>query len=138
QILALFVGEGLALGGLGAVLGIGFGLFLARTVLKLAGGRVAVLNMPVETDQLLIEPRDLIVSVMLGVVVAFIAAFFPARQAASTEPATVMRKSASNSSGIGISTLRTSLRVSGVTTAVAVAMAVYAHVQENYLMGYAV
>jgi putative ABC transport system permease protein len=138
QILVLFVGEGLALGALGSLLGVGFGLFLARTVLKLVRGRIPLLKLPIDTDNLLIEPRDLVLSVTLGVVVAFLAAFFPARQAAATEPASVMRKSSADTSGVGIATLRSSLIFSGVAGAVALLMAIYAHFRENYLVGYAV
>lgn len=137
QIMTLFVGEGLVLGFVGAVLGVGFGLFLARMVLKAAGGTVMVANMPAVTEHLMIEPRDLIASVVLGVAVAFLAAFFPARQAAATEPASVMRRH-TDAAGVGISSLKTSLLVSGITTAFALSVAVYAHYRENYLLGYAV
>jgi putative ABC transport system permease protein len=136
QIMALFVGEGLALGALGGVLGVGFGLLLARLVLKAVGSSVSV-AMQTETDKLLIDPRDLIASVALGVAVAFVAAFFPARKAASTEPAMVMRKQ-SDGGGIGISKLKTSLTVSGLTFLAAAIMAVIAHYREDYLLGYAV
>jgi len=137
QILMLFVGEGLALGAVGALLGVGFGLFLANLVLKAVGGNVLMLNMPAVTEELLIEPKDLIASVTLGVAVAFLAAFFPARQAAATEPASVMRRH-KDAAGIGISSLRTSLIVTGITTTFALIVAIIAHVKENYLLGYAV
>lgn len=137
QIMFLFVGEGLALGAVGAVLGVAFGLFLANLVLKAVGGNVVLLNMPAATEELLVEPKDLIASVTLGVVVAFLAAFFPARQAAATEPASVMRRH-KDTAGIGISSLKTSLIVSGVTTTFALVVALIAHYNENYLLGYAV
>jgi putative ABC transport system permease protein len=137
QILLLFVGEGLALGAVGAVLGVGFGLFLANMVLKALGGNVVVLNMPAVTEELVVDPKGLIAAVTLGVAVAFVAAFFPARQAATTEPASAMRRH-KDAAGIGISTLRTSLRVSAITLVFAGAVAVIAHVKENYLLGYAV
>jgi putative ABC transport system permease protein len=137
QIMTLFVGEGLALGFVGAVLGVGFGLFMARMVLKVAAGSVMVVNMPAITDQLLVDPRDLIASVALGVAVAFLAAFFPARQAAATEPASVMRRH-KDTAGIGISSLKTSLVVTGVTLTFALGVAIVAHVREDYLLGYAV
>jgi putative ABC transport system permease protein len=137
QIMLLFVGEGLALGTVGALLGIGFGLLLARMVLKLAVGTVSVLYVSIEPAKLLISARDVVVSVSLGVAVAFVAAFFPARQAATTEPASVMRKQ-SGAEGAGISSTRTSLIVSGITLALALAVALVAHIREDYILGYTV
>ncbi|HET8936955.1 MAG TPA: ABC transporter permease, partial [Polyangiales bacterium] len=66
-----------------------------------------------------------------------LAAFFPARQAAATEPASVMRRH-SDAVGVGISSLKTSLLVSGITTVFAIGVALVAHYRENYLLGYAV
>jgi putative ABC transport system permease protein len=137
QIMMLFVGEGLALGAVGAVLGVGFGLLLANVVLRALGGNVVVLNMPAVTEQLVIDPKDLIASVTLGVAVAFLAAFFPARSAARTEPAMVMRRH-KDTAGVGVSSLKTSLVVSVCMMTFALVVAIIAHVRENYLLGYAV
>jgi putative ABC transport system permease protein len=137
RILLLFVSEGVLMGTVGAALGLGFGLLLARGVLKMVAGTVSALYVTVDPEHLLITPRDLFVSVTIGVATAFAAAFFPARHAAYVEPAAVMRKK-TDGSDVAFSSARASLKVGGATLLVGAIIALIAHVRENYLLGYAV
>jgi putative ABC transport system permease protein len=137
QVLLLFVGEGVVLGALGAAFGIGAGILLARGVLKLTGTTISMLYVAVQPEALTIKPNDVIVACALGVGASFIAAFFPARHAASIEPASVMRKK-SDAGDVMFSSTRASLKASLATFVVAVIAALYAHQRQDYLFGYGV
>jgi putative ABC transport system permease protein len=136
QILALFMGEGLALGAIGACIGVGLGLGLARVVLNAVGGVVSTLYVPVSPEHLIVPPRELIVSVAIGVTAAFVAAFFPARRAAFIEPASAMQKKV-EAADVTLSSMA-ALKVGAVTLLVALFVAWVAHIRKNYLLGYAV
>jgi putative ABC transport system permease protein len=137
QILALFVGEGMLMGALGAAVGVGFGMLLARSVLKMVAGTVSALYVTVAPEHLLVSARDVIVAVSVGVGAAFIAAFFPARSAAFVEPASAMRKK-SDGADVSFASMGTSLKVGGGALLVALLLALFVHVQHNFLLGYAV
>jgi putative ABC transport system permease protein len=137
QILLLFVGEGLFLGGAGAVLGLAFGMAMARSVLKLVIHTISALYVSVDTQNLTVAPRDIVVSVALGVGVSFLAALYPARRASWVAPASAMRKQ-TDSGGVALASLRGSLKTGIVTLLLAVVIAVLAHLQQNYLLGYGV
>jgi putative ABC transport system permease protein len=137
QVLTLFVGEGLALGAVGAVLGVGFGLVMARSVLRVMGSTISTMYVQVQPEALVVAPMDVIVAVSLGVGAAFVAAFFPARHAASVEPASVMRKK-TDAGDVTFSSTSASLKAVGVSLLAAAALAAYAHHTEDYMIGYAV
>jgi putative ABC transport system permease protein len=137
RIMVLFVGEGVVMGALGALLGIGFGLLLARSVLKTVARTLSALYVSVEPERLLISPRDLVMAVTLGVVTAFLAAFFPARRAAFVEPASVMRKK-SDGADVAFASADASLKMGGATLLLCLVVALIAHLRENYILGYAV
>jgi putative ABC transport system permease protein len=137
QILSLFVGEGVVMGAVGAVAGLGFGLLLARSVLGLVGSIVTTAYVQVRPEALVISPQNWIVASTLGVATAFVAAFFPARHAAYVEPASVMRKKA-DAADVNFSSTRASLIASGVTIVAAAIVAGIAHAREDYMLGYAV
>jgi putative ABC transport system permease protein len=137
EILLLFIGEGLVLGGVGALAGLGLGFLMARMVLGVVGEAVSALYVPVQPDQLTISPRDLIVAVSLGVAASFVAAFFPARRAAFIEPASAMRKKL-DAGDVNVSSTAASLKASGAAVVLSVIVAVLAHVYESYVIGYGV
>ncbi|HVO30117.1 MAG TPA: FtsX-like permease family protein [bacterium] len=137
MILALFIGEGLVMGGIGSVLGLGFGLLLARGVLGVVGSSISDLYVRVRPEGLSITPQQLVLGVLAGVTASFVAAFFPARRAAFIEPAAAMRKKV-EAADITLGSNRASLAAGLATALVAVAVAWVAHVRENYLLGYGV
>ena len=137
QILLLFVGEGLFLGAAGAVLGLAFGMAMARSVLKLVIHTISALYVSVDPQNLTVSPRDIIVSVALGVGVAFVAALYPARRASWVAPASAMRKQ-TDSGAAALASVRGSLKTGLATLVLALLIAIVAHVQQNYLLGYAV
>lgn len=138
QILVLFVGEGLLLGLIGAAVGLGFGMLLARWVLKLAAGTISALYVAVEANELVITPRDMIVATSIGVAVAVFAAWFPARRASFVDPASIMRKTAENSAGAAPASFGVSLGVGAMLSLLAVCVALGAHIRESASLGYAV
>ena len=137
QMLCLFIGEGLAMGALGALAGLGFGLLLARLTLRTVVGTVSSLYATVAPEELTVAPRDLVIAVALGVAAAFVAAFFPARRAAFIEPASAMRKKV-DAADVNVSSTSASLKASGAAALIALVMAAIAHVREDYLLGYCV
>jgi putative ABC transport system permease protein len=137
QVMVLFIGEGLFLGALGAVLGIGFGMLLARWVLKVVAGTLSSLYTAVDSDVLIIGPSDVITAAALGVAVSMIAAFAPARRAAFVDPASIMRKTSDTAGGSQAALVR-SLKIGGVLLVLAVIVAVTAHIQGSVKLGYAV
>lgn len=137
QILFLFVGEGLLMGGTGAVLGLGAGLLLARAVLGFVGATVSELYLQIRPEELAITPKQLVLGVSAGVAASFIASFFPARRAAFLSPSEAMRKKV-EAADVHVGSVRTSLQGGLVALVVAALVAWAAHVQQNFLLGYAV
>jgi putative ABC transport system permease protein len=90
QIIALFVIEGLLLGVAGAALGLGFGLVLARAALDSVAATVSVLYVPVKVVAVVVTARDAWTAAGLGVTSAVLAAYLPARRAASIDPVAAM------------------------------------------------
>jgi putative ABC transport system permease protein len=137
QILLLFVGEGVVLGGLGSLFGLAIGFLLARSALRAVGVTVTALFMSVRPEQLVVTPHQLIRAGAFGLGAALVAAFFPARRASAIEPASAMRKKV-DAADVGVSSTRGALKTSGLFAAVALAIAWIAHVRENFMLGYAV
>jgi putative ABC transport system permease protein len=86
QILALFLTEGAMLGFLGAILGTGIGLVMAKFTLASVSRTVTALYILVNAERLTISPSTLILGALISVVVSIIAAVGPAREAARTKP----------------------------------------------------
>jgi putative ABC transport system permease protein len=137
QIMLLFLGEGLVLGAVGGVAGLAFGMFLARSVLKLVSGAISALYLNIKPDQLTVLPSSIVSALLLGLIAALIAAFFPARRASSVEPVTAMRKDSAGADA-ALATGKTSIKIACAALVATVSMAVAAHVYQNYLLGYAV
>ena len=137
QILFLFVGEGLVMGGVGSVLGLGAGLLLARGVLGLVGSTISELYMRVRPEGLAITATQIALGVTCGVAASFVASFFPARRAAFIEPASAMRKKV-EAADLTLSSTGASVRAGLATIVLAGLVAWLAHVRENYVLGYGV
>jgi len=86
SILALFLVEGAILGFLGALLGIGIGIVMARFTLTSVSKTVTALYILVKAEDLTIQPATLILGATVSVLVSVISAVGPAREAARTRP----------------------------------------------------
>jgi putative ABC transport system permease protein len=86
QVLALFLTEGAILGVLGAILGIGIGLIMAKFTLASVSRTVTALYILVKAEHLTISPVTLILGALISVVVSIASAAGPAREAARTKP----------------------------------------------------
>ncbi|MDD9943114.1 MAG: FtsX-like permease family protein [Myxococcales bacterium] len=137
QVLALFVAEGLALGIVGAVLGVVGGLFLAQASLGLVGDTVSASYVSVKPEELQITALDLVVAIALGVAVSFVAALWPAWRASFVEPASSMRRQLAGS-GAGAGARRGPLAISVGFALVSLVLAGVAHARGEYLLGYGV
>lgn len=92
QVAALFAGESILLGIVGAVLGVPLGLGLAQISLGPIRGAMSDVFLPLESVQLPITMANIVTSVLAGVVVALLAGLIPAIQAAREEPADTVRR----------------------------------------------
>jgi putative ABC transport system permease protein len=86
QILILFLSEGAILGFLGAIVGIGIGLIMAKFTLASVSRTVTALYILVKAEHLTISPSTLILGALISVVVSVVSAAGPAREAARTQP----------------------------------------------------
>lgn len=137
QIMAVFLGEGLLMGLVGALAGLGFGLVLARLVVRTVSGAISALYVQIEIEQLSISAADSIKALAVGMVAGLIAAYFPARRATHVEPSSVMRANKSGE-GAALASGRAALLIGTGAVALAVLLALWAHVRQSYLLGYAV
>jgi|GEM_PF-3687311 len=93
QIAALFMGETLIMALLGTSLGIGMGLYIEKGAIALIHYRIherfiKSFNLAVEP----LRPKLIIVALIVGLVAALIAAFFPSRRATHVAPVEAMRR----------------------------------------------
>lgn len=99
---SVFLLEGAITGLIGGVLGIVSGIGLAKAILAPMSEAISINFVRTEGSQLLIEPRFLVIALLLGIATAVLAAFGPAQEAAATPPANTMRR---GSMGSGRGTL---------------------------------
>ncbi|MET0388649.1 MAG: FtsX-like permease family protein [Polyangiales bacterium] len=137
QVLTLFIGEAVLLGGVGALGGLAFGMVLARAVLKTASETISTLYATIQLDSLSVTPANVIGALSLGVIAAVLAAFFPARRASFVEPASVMRKHTGGGDA-AFATAGRSAKIAAGAAVVAGITAYIAHVRQDYLLGYCV
>jgi putative ABC transport system permease protein len=86
QILAVFLSEGAILGLLGAILGTGLGLVMAKFTLASVSKTVTALYILVNVERLTISPSTLILGILISIGVSIISAAGPAWEAARTKP----------------------------------------------------
>jgi putative ABC transport system permease protein len=87
QVFGGVVIEALVVGFIGSVLGIGVGVLLAKGISAL----LARLGAEIDTGGLTLEPRTIIVSLVIGLGVTTLAAWLPARRASRISPIAAMR-----------------------------------------------
>lgn len=87
QVTRSVLGEALAVGVLGGLVGMGGGLLLAMG-LKAA---FKAIGLEIETGALVFQPRTALWSMVIGVVVTLVAAYLPARRASRVPPVAAMR-----------------------------------------------
>jgi len=86
EILSLFLAEGAILGFLGAIVGIGIGLVMAKFTLASVSKTVTALYILVKAERLTISPATLILGAVISIMVSVISAAGPALEAARTKP----------------------------------------------------
>jgi putative ABC transport system permease protein len=86
QVLALFLIEGAILGALGAILGIGIGLVMAKFTLASVSRTVTALYILVKAERLTVSPAILILGALISIGVSILSATGPALEAARTKP----------------------------------------------------
>ncbi len=85
-VLLLFLAEAAMLGFLGALLGIGIGLVMAKFTLASVSSTVTALYILVKTEHLTISASTLILGTVISVFVSVVSAAGPAREASRTRP----------------------------------------------------
>ncbi|HLF94378.1 MAG TPA: FtsX-like permease family protein [Planctomycetota bacterium] len=79
-------------GVLGSALGIAIGVALAQVLLRMTAGEVNQLMLVVDVGEIALLPRTVALGLALGTSTAFIAAYFPGRQAMSISPVEMLRQ----------------------------------------------
>jgi putative ABC transport system permease protein len=95
QVIGSVLVEALAVATLGSVVGLAFGVLLASGLRSLLNA----FGVELPTNELVIEPRTIIVGVLLGFLVTTVAAVFPAIRASRIPPVAAMRGVAIDDSG---------------------------------------
>ena len=90
QILASVTGEGLLLGVIGSILGLGLGMLLAPALRAL----LSQVGIDLPSSGLIVNPRTIIVPLVLGSLVASLASFAPALRATRVSPMAALRQAA--------------------------------------------
>lgn len=86
QVFSLFLAEGGALGVVGTALGLTGGVALARILLIRRGSAIEEI-FPIDITRLVVDPLDLALAGVAGVLAAVAAAYLPARRVARSDPA---------------------------------------------------
>lgn len=93
QIQVLFLTESAILGLIGAGVGLLFGLLIARGISSSLGNFLGeIYGVAQKADEVSSDPRLLIGALLMGVVTSVIAAWIPARSAASVDPVQALQK----------------------------------------------
>ena len=136
QIRWLFLGESAVLGGLGSIIGLGFGVVIARATAtamsSLAGDLYGVAQ---QVDDTATKPVVLATAVIVGIITSLVAAAVPARQAAQIDPVKALQKGQYQVSAMEGSRLRVILAVlAGILSMVCLRTAA---VRPVFYLGYA-
>ena len=85
QVLALMTMEGIILGGLGSVLGLGLGLILAQGTLQVVSKTVSSLYIPHQGESLFLSPTLILEAMLIGLGVSLLSVLAPAFEASRTQ-----------------------------------------------------
>ena len=86
EVRALFLGEAVVLGSIGATLGLAGGLLLARLLVGAVAETISSLYVLVTVKQLVLDPRTFVIAWTVGLVSVVASAWLPAHNAAHLEP----------------------------------------------------
>jgi putative ABC transport system permease protein len=93
QIRTLFLTESAIAGLIGSVVGVGFGILIARGMAGYIGGLLGeIYGVAQKADELSADPKLLLSAVAIGVTTSVLAAFLPARNAARVDPVQALQK----------------------------------------------
>ncbi|HUK34197.1 MAG TPA: FtsX-like permease family protein [Vicinamibacterales bacterium] len=93
QVRGLFLGEGAVLGLVGSTVGVLCGLAVARAIASLVSGLIAnFYSVAQQGDDLWVNPRTLVLAIVIGMITSILAAALPAAQAASLDPVKALQK----------------------------------------------
>jgi len=137
QILGVFIGEGVILGVVGALLGLGLGYVLAKNVLGMVGATVSALYLQVKPVDLVVTSEQVRFALSTGLCAALLAAVLPAARATGIEPVVAMHKHEAETAG-AVMLRKRSLILGLVFLAGAVALAAIAHFVRSFKLGYLV
>ncbi len=93
QIFAMILGEALALGFVGTLLGLGLGLIAGRGTVNLVAQTISDLYFSVDVQNITVDPVTLLKGVAIGIGASLIAAIIPSLAATNTPPAGSLRRS---------------------------------------------
>jgi putative ABC transport system permease protein len=94
EVLTVVVLEAVALGSLGALLGVAAGIELSRALLVMVSRTINDLYFVLSVQELSVDPRSIVSAIALGIGVAVVAALAPAMEAARSPPNLGWRRSA--------------------------------------------
>ncbi len=118
QIRTLFLAESAIAGVIGSAVGAVVGLAFARTLTRLTGDLMdQMFGIPNRVQEVLIDPRFLLLAVAMGVAMSMIAAFVPARNAARVEPIQALQKGRYQVLGAGENRIRRIVAVAAAAAA---------------------
>ena len=86
QILGLFLGEALIVGLIGAIVGVGLGLAMAKIALKAMAQTISELYLLVRAENLTLSPLIVLLGAGAALGVALLGALFPSLEASRTRP----------------------------------------------------
>ncbi len=91
QIITLFLGETFMTAIIGSALGVGVGIFFARSAINVVGQAVSDLYMRTSISEITISVANLIVGFVTGIAASLVAALFPALTSARITPVSAIR-----------------------------------------------
>ena len=86
EVRALFLGEAIVLGSIGAFLGLAGGLLLARLLVGAVAETISSLYVLVNVKQLALDPWTFLIAWIIGLASVIVSAWLPAQAAANMEP----------------------------------------------------
>lgn len=92
QIFLLFMGEALLIGGVGTVLGLGFGVFLSQFAVKAVATTIASLYTGQVLDTFAVNPWLLLQGLVFGLMMTLLGAVAPVLEAMAVSPAEASRR----------------------------------------------